>query len=187
MITRREFVKGVAGVAVAGSLMDVGNKENLVAACGLYCGACPMYLATQTKDDSKIKALQQQFGAGKTKLAAEDLLCDGCLGGGRLASFCRACAIRDCAAKKASSKRCSDCSEFACSRITGFNNDGMLHHGEVLENLRQLKTMGIKNWAKHEEDRWRCPQCQAAIAWYDPACSKCGTKRSERLFPLKRA
>jgi hypothetical protein len=187
MMTRREFVKEVAGVAVAGAVINLENNENLVAACGLYCGACPMYLATQQKDEQKLKALQQQFSSGKMKLAPEDLLCDGCLGKGRLASFCRPCAIRECASKKSKTERCSECSDFACSRITGFNNDGMQHHSEVLENLRQLRSAGIKEWTKHEEERWRCPQCKGSIAWYDAACPKCGAKRSDRLFPLKKA
>ena len=188
MITRREFVVGMAGMAVAGKLSGAESSEKLVAPCGLYCGACPMFLATQQKDDQKIKALYQQFSAsGKMKIAAEDLLCDGCIAGGRVASFCRVCQIRDCASKKAKSSRCSECSDFACSRITGFNNDGMLHHSEVLENLRQLRGMGIQEWARHEAERWSCPQCKSPIAWYDAECAKCRTKRSDRLFPLKKA
>jgi hypothetical protein len=186
MITRREFVKGVAGTAVASALIDPSKGENLVASCGLYCGACPMYLATQGKDEQRIKALQQQFASGKTKWTIEDLLCDGCLGNGRLAAFCRTCAIRECAGNKSKEKRCDSCSEFACDRITGFNNDKMLHHAEVLSNLRQLRAMGIKDWAKSEEERWQCPKCRAAISWYDASCPKCGASRSSRLFPLKK-
>jgi hypothetical protein len=187
MITRREFVIGVAGIAVARTLTGAENTENLVAPCGLYCGACPMYLASQQKDGQKIEALHKQFSSGNMKLAVEDLLCDGCIANGRIASFCRKCGIRDCASKKTKSQRCSECSDFACSRITGFNNDGMLHHAEVLENLRQLRGMGIKEWTKHEAARWSCPQCKSQISWYDAECSKCRTKRSDLLFPLKKA
>ena len=72
--TRREFVKGVACAAVAGSIaclkasaaempQNPDSNENLVAPCGLYCGACPMYLATQDKDEQKIKDLVQQFSS----------------------------------------------------------------------------------------------------------------------------
>lgn len=191
MITRREFVAGVACAAVAGKLMgqepDTAKKENLVASCGLYCGACPMYLATQEKDEQRLASIQKQFGSGPMKLSKDDLLCDGCLGGGRLASFCRKCAIRESAAAKTKTRRCSECAEFACSRITAFNNDGMLHHAEVLENLRQLRTMGIKDWTNHEEDRWHCPKCRTMISWYDPECPKCKAPRSAKLFPLKKA
>jgi hypothetical protein len=191
MITRREFVAGVACTTVAGKLMgqetDPAKDENLVASCGLYCGACPMYLATQENDEQRRASMQKQFGSGLSKMPKEDLLCDGCLGGGRLASFCRKCAIRESATAKTKTRRCSECAEFACSRITDFNNDGMLHHAEVLENLRQLHATGIKNWAKHEEDRWRCPKCRAKISWYEPECPKCKAPRSEKLFPLNKA
>jgi hypothetical protein len=197
--TRREFVERLSGTIFAGALVGIQwakavetkdsknasetAAEKLVAVCGLYCGACPMYLATQQNSAEKFAALQKQFGAAFKK---EDLLCDGCLGGGRLASFCRKCAMRDCAAGKNSVKRCSDCSEFACSRITNFNNDGMQHHSEVLANLRQLKTMGIKKWTLDEQDRWLCAQCKTVLSWYDPKCPKCSANRSERLFPLKK-
>jgi len=191
MISRREFVAGVACTAVAGKLIgqeaDTANKEKLVASCGLYCGACPMYLATQENDEQRMASIQKEFGGGPKKMSQEDLLCDGCLGGGRLASFCRKCAIRESAMSKAKTQRCSECTEFACSRITDFNNDGMLHHAEVLDNLRQLGTMGIANWTKHEEDRWRCPKCRTMFSWYEPECSKCKTPRSDKLFPLKKA
>jgi hypothetical protein len=191
MITRREFVAGVACAAVAGKLTgqeaETVRNENLVASCGLYCGACPMYLATQENSDERMESMRKQYGAGALKMSKEDLLCDGCLGGGRLASFCRKCEIRESATAKTKTRRCSECAEFACSRITDFNNDAMLHHDEVLENLRQLRTMGIKDWAKHEEERWQCPKCQAKISWYEPECPKCKAPRSTRLFPLKKA
>jgi hypothetical protein len=191
--TRREFVERLTGTVIAGALIGIHSAEavettaggeKLVAVCGLYCGACPMYLATQQNSDEKLNALMKQFGAAFKK---EDLLCDGCLGGGRLFSYCRKCAMRDCTATKQSVKRCSDCSEFACSRITNFNNDGMQHHSEVLANVRQIKEMGLEKWTRHEEDRWHCSQCKTILSWYDPKCPKCGAIRSERLFPLKKA
>jgi hypothetical protein len=209
--SRRKFVQGIAGTAVAGALISApcigkafilsgqnastpgadkpaeGSGERLVAPCGLYCGACPMYLASQEKDDQKFKALMQQFSAGKMQFKQEDLLCDGCIGGGRVAVFCRKCAMRSCADEKANVTRCSDCTEFPCSKITNFNNDGMQHHSEVMANIRQIREMGIKKWTRYEEDRWSCPQCRTRISWYDKACSKCGAKRSDRLFPLKQA
>jgi hypothetical protein len=196
--TRREFVKGITAAAFAGTLGGMQgiaapvpegpeNKEKLIAPCALYCGACPMYLATQEKDEQKTKSILQQFGARDAKLTLADLQCDGCIGGGRIATFCRKCAMRACAESKPDVTRCADCPDFPCSRITSFNNDGMLHHAEVLENSRQLREVGIKEWAKREQDRWSCPQCRAAISWYDKACSRCGAKRSKRLFPLKQA
>lgn len=207
-MTRRRFVKGIAGAAFCCTWLQLDclaaseliskhtteegkrvqeagtGKENLVAVCGLYCGACPMYIATQTNDEQKQSTLLKQFSSGPMKLKIEDLLCDGCIGNGRVASFCRRCPIRTCPTDKQNVVRCSDCTDFPCSRITNFNNDGMLHHAEVLQNLRQIREMGIQKWAKYDEERWSCPQCRLPMAWYDSKCSNCGTPRSERLFPL---
>jgi hypothetical protein len=210
-MTRRRFVQEIAGAAFCCACLELDclaapaviskniddqskkvqetgtGKENLVAVCGLYCGACPMYIATQTNDEQKQSALLKQFSSGPMKFKMEDLLCDGCIGNGRVASFCRSCPIRSCPADKQNVARCSDCPDFPCSRISNFNNDGMLHHAEVLQNLRQIREMGIQKWAKYEEERWRCPQCRMPMSWYDSKCSKCGTPRSERLFPLPQA
>lgn len=192
MITRRNFVACVACASVAGKLMgqEAGgaNNEKLVAPCGLYCGACPMYLATQANDE---KRLASMFGAGSKQPAKppslENLRCDGCGGGGRTPAHVPKCAIKLCAAEKTKSGICSECAEFPCSRISDFNNDGMQHHSEVLENLRQMRAMGIKDWSKREEERWTCSKCRTKLSWYDAECPNCKTPRSDKLFPLKKA
>ena len=178
MITRREFVCGVACAAAAGNLIGqeagASNNEKLVAPCGLYCGACSAYLATH----------ENRAGTGKAK--GPVMQCDGCLGDGRLPPHASKCEIRECAATKTKTRRCSECEEFPCSLITNFNNDGVPHHGEVLENLRQMRAMGIREWTKHEEDRWGCPKCRTKLSWYDAECPNCKTTRSTKLFPLKK-
>ena len=199
-MARRTFVKGMAGVAVGCACLSLDClatlssnyknsiepvKENLVAVCGLDCGARPMYIATQTNDEEKQKALLKQFSSGPVKLKMEDLLCDGCIGNGRVASFCRDCDMRKCPDDKQDVVRCSDCSDFPCSRIINFNNDGMPHHGEVLNNLKQIQKIGIQKWAKYDKDRWSCPKCNSPVAWYDSKCSKCGASRSKQLFTLQ--
>ena len=195
--TRRAFVQGMAGAVAAGKLGCWGlesaraaqvqkNGDNLVATCGLYCGACPIYLDSQSKSDQKTKEFMQQLGSKQPSVKREDFLCDGCLGKGALISFCAKCNIRSCAEGKKIA-HCSECSEFPCSRITDFNNNygKLLHHSEVLANLNRLRSVGIKEWAKSEEERWRCPKCGNRMGWYDKACSNCGTRRSDRLFALK--
>ena len=176
-ITRREFVAGVACAgaacaAIAGKLTaqetDAAKNENLVAPCGLYCGAC-----------TAIRA-----GSGAKKSPMGNMTCNGCLGGGQLTAHASQCAIRECAINKSKTRRCSECPEFPCSLITDFNNHGVPHHAEVLENLRQLQTMGITDWTKHEENRWRCSKCQTMLSWYDAECPDCKNSRSDKLFPL---
>ena len=188
MITRREFVAGVACATVAGKLIgqeiDTAKNENLVTPCGLYCGACPAYLATKENNEQR---LAPGSGFGPKQLSPASMQCDGCLGGGRVLSHVPKCAIRECAATKSKTRRCSECAEFPCDRITGFNNDGMVHHAEVLDNLHQIRSMGISEWTKREAERWSCPKCQTRLAWYEAECLKCKTPRSDKLFPLKKA
>ena len=196
MITRREFVAGAACCAmVAGELMGqqadsskneavIEKNENLVTACGLYCGACFAYIATQENDETR---LASGFGAssGQMRFSLANMQCDGCLGGGRMLSHVPKCEIRECAATKSKTRRCSGCEEFPCNRITGLSTDGMLHRAEALNNSRQVRSEGIKDWAKREAERWSCSKCQAKIAWYDPECPKCKAPRSDKLFQLK--
>jgi len=193
--TRREFFKKIVGftaiymmpklkVIAEEVLKTPENNEKLVAPCGLYCGACPRYIATQNKDEQKLNILLQQISSQYTKLTPADLQCDGCISNGRLAITANRCTIRECVKKKPTVTRCSNCPEFPCFRIINFNNDGMPHHAEVLGNCRSLNDVGIKKWAKSEEERWSCKQCKTKISWYDKKCSSCGTKRSEHLFSL---
>jgi len=206
-ITRRKLVKGVAGAAVCcacfsldtlavsekNSEQDGKGKEHLAAACGTYCGACPAYMAKHSEDTQVKMKPQKRFSSGSMKSGKgipdpswmDGLLCDGCLSGGMLAAHCKTCQIRLCAANKQNDSRCSDCKELPCYRITSLINMGSyLHRKEYLPNLKKIREMGVQEWAKKEEARWRCPQCGLPISWYDDKCAGCGEPRSQDLFPL---
>lgn len=159
------------------------KRESLIASCGLYCGACEMYRADHDNNEEKCQTLLQQFNARGGKFSLDDIKCDGCLGQGKLTPWCMQCNIRLCNKRESGKFRCSsDCAEFPCSILTDFANDGMTHHVEVVDNLRQLEKTGIKKWAEMEETRWLCPQCQTPISWYTQKCSKCGAERSKKLY-----
>jgi hypothetical protein len=169
------------------------GKEHLAAACGTYCGACPAYIAKHSEDEQIKMRLQKRSSSGPTKALKgippsnwmDGLLCDGCLSGGMLAGHCQRCNIRLCAANKQDDDRCSDCEELPCYRITNLMNMGhYLHRKEYLPNLKKIREMGVQEWVKYEEERWRCPQCGLPMSWYDAECAGCGEPRSERLFPL---
>jgi hypothetical protein len=206
--TRRTFCKRVAGVAFTGAFVDLettaipnpkskgeaeGNGEHLAAACGTYCGACPAYIAKHGESEQTKARLQKRLSSGPTKALKgtpdpswmDGLLCDGCLSGGMLAAHCQNCAIRKCAANKQNDARCTDCEELPCYRITNLINMGSyLHRKEYLPNLKNIREMGAQKWVKYEQELWTCPNCNNSLSWYDPACSNCGAKRSEKLFSL---
>jgi hypothetical protein len=197
--TRRMFCKRMAGIALSGAFIGfetmaipnpkskgeaVGKEEHLVSVCGTYCGACPMYINNQPGDKQKRKEMFERYAGGPMNMNLENLVCDGCLSDGHIAVHCKNCKMRLCAKDKPDVIRCSDCPDFPCSRIKDFSSDGKPHHAELLDNLRNLKKMGIKDWTMHEQVRWTCPGCSNSLSWYDPACSNCGAKRSEKLFSL---
>ena len=210
-ITRRKFVKGVAGTAVSCAcfslnslaaskekevkIKDSNGKVHLAAACGTYCGACPAYIAKHG-DKEQIKMRQQKrLSSGPIKVQKgippanwmDGLLCDGCLSGGSLAAHCRMCNIRLHALKTQNNSRCSECEELPCNRIKGLINMGnYLHRDEYLPNLKKMREMGIEEWIKYEEERWLCPKCGKPVSWYDAECVECGAPRSGRLFSLSK-
>jgi len=206
-ITRRKFVKGVAGGAVCCTCFSLDcfaaseedkikggkGKEYLAAACGTYCGACPAFIAKHSEDEQIKMKRQKSSSSEPTKPLKgippsnwmDGLICDGCLSGGMLAAHCQNCAIRKCAADKQNNSRCSDCEKLPCYRITNLiNMGGYLHRAEYLPNLEKIRKMGVQEWVKYEEERWRCPRCGLPMSWYDTECIRCGEPRSKDLFPL---
>jgi len=63
-------------------------------------------------------------------------------------------------------------------------NTGLLHRAEYLPNLEKIREMGVQEWVKYEEERWRCHWCSMPMSWYDTECAGCREPRSEQLFPL---
>jgi hypothetical protein len=56
---------------------------------------------------------------------------------------------------------------------TDFNNDGLCHHAEVLENLRCMQEMGVAKWISAKEERWHHPECGSQVDWYARTCRSC--------------
>ena len=206
--TRRKFIKGVVGAAFGSyayfsldrlavseedKIKAGKGKEHLASACGTYCGACPAYIARHSEDELIKKRLQKRLSSSSPKVLKgipdpgwmDGLLCDGCLSGGMLVVHCQNCAIRKCAANRQKDSRCSDCEELPCNRITSLiSMGGYLHRKEYLPNLKKIREMGVQEWVKYEEERWRCPKCGQPMRWYDAECTGCGEPRSKQLFPL---
>ncbi len=163
--------------------MTPDNANPHSAPCGLYCGACTMYLAGRRNDRALLEQIAQvlteRLGQSVT---ADDLACDGCMAGGDLAVMCKDCDIRSCAISK-EIVDCADCEKFACQVLLDFTNDGLPHHAEAISNAQSRKSKGTSKWARQEEGRWSCPSCAEPTSWYDNTCASCGT-RLTRTFSL---
>jgi hypothetical protein len=38
----------------------------------------------------------------------------------------------------------------------------------------QLLQLHVDPWLKREDQRWRCPGCEARYSWYQDTCAQCG-------------
>ncbi len=95
---------------------------NIQAYCGLDCGECEAYVATQKNDQAGLeeaaKKWTEQFGA--KKITADMCICDGCPSGKRASTAHAAtCAIRLCASKRGVTT-CAHCPDYGCEILKGF-------------------------------------------------------------------
>jgi len=132
--------------------------------CGLYCGACRV---VQCNEDGTVEALAKEWG-----MEPEQLVCHGCKTD-VLASFCRDCVFKSCAAEKGI-EHCSECGEFPCEQLLAFRDDDFAHHSAVVRNSETMRTMGLPAWLEHERARWSCPECGTRFWWYLKTCTSCG-------------
>lgn len=136
--------------------------RELAGICGLYCGACPVYRAYKDKDSTLLRKL-----AAVGNIPVEKIACDGCLSPSYrlyLPPDSRDCNFRRCA-KKHKVTWCFECTEFPCKMINDFSRDGRAHHTAVIENLKEMKSLGVDKWLKIQEKRWLCPHCGKKLHW----------------------
>lgn len=93
--------------------------NEIIAYCGLDCGKCEAFLATQKNDRAELERVAQKWSEGNTKLTVEDVTCDGCFGK-RVSKYAQSsCAIRACGIDK-KVKNCAYCGEYKCEKIAKF-------------------------------------------------------------------
>ena len=90
--------------------------------CGLNCGECEAYIATQKNDRPGLEAVAkkwaQQFNA--KGMSAEQCVCDGCPSGKRISTAHAAtCTVRLCASARGV-KTCAHCSDYDCATLKEF-------------------------------------------------------------------
>jgi hypothetical protein len=160
------------------------NPRLLLAACGLYCGACYHYRASLPEGKH---LLEEEFRRGR-KL--EGFTCRGCRSDERYVHpDCSQCRIRACADEK-SLEHCGLCREFPCDRLQVFQSDGRIHHRDVLVHLDDLKAKGPDRWLTEQAQRWTCG-CGTGFSWYEAFCHCCGAPLrsygSEPAAPSRRS
>lgn len=49
----------------------------------------------------------------------------------------------------------------------------------MIDNLKMINEVGIKNFIRNEAVKWICPKCSAVICVHKPTCLSCGHKWHE--------
>jgi hypothetical protein len=142
-------------------------NEKLVSACGLYCGACGIFLATQENDAEKLLqyaiVLNQPF---------DETLCDGCRANRKSGHCKNMCSFIKCTSDKGI-EFCGTCSDYPCKELLGFQST-MPHRLEILESQDLLKEIGRENWLVKMNEKFSCPRCNTINSAYDVSCRRCG-------------
>lgn len=90
--------------------------------CGLDCGECEAYIATQADDRAGLEATARKWAAqyGGTVIDPDACICDGCSSGRRISTAHAAtCAIRLCASERGV-VTCAHCDDYGCATLQPF-------------------------------------------------------------------
>jgi len=162
---------------------EIRNKD-LMAPCGLYCGACNVYIATRDGNE-KLKAVMGKLFGTKP----EETECLGCMQPDppkKLYSFCKTCKIRNCVKSKGYYS-CHQCNEWPCSMIENF---GFPIGARVMKKVIPLwrakvaehgDEKGSIEWARAECERYHCPSCGKPLFRGAQTCRSCKKPVADEL------
>lgn len=162
---------------------EIRNKD-LMAPCGLYCGACGVYIATRDGNE-KFKAVMGNLYGTKP----EDTQCYGCMQPDppkKMYGYCKSCNIRACVISRGFYS-CHQCSEWPCDRI---NNFGFATGVRVMKRTIPIwracvaelgDEQGSVKWAHLECERYHCPNCGQSLFRGAQHCRKCKAQLADKL------
>ena len=129
-------------------------KSTLIAPCGMNCGICMAYLRDKNK-------------------------CPGCrLFHKKEPVTIASCKIKNCATfKNRKSKFCFECEGFPCDKLNHLDKRYRTKYKmSMIENLENIKQLGVREFMKNEKIRWTCSQCGETICVHRGLCYTCGKK-----------
>jgi hypothetical protein len=131
------------------------NIFSLIAPCGMNCGICLAYLREKNK-------------------------CPGCRGAGLNKPVTRSqCKIKNCSTFiKDMSLFCFECEKLPCDRLKHLDKRYRTKYQmSMIENLEQIKKVGIKKFVAAEKTRWVCSECGGIVCVHKGCCVRCGKKK----------
>jgi len=145
------------------------RDNKLAAVCGLYCGSCSAYIATQESEDN-LKKIADQFG-----MTVEMVRCKGCRSDKR-GGYCEQCKMFECAWNKGYDF-CHQCPDYPCAELKLFQQAAP-HRNDLWKDNQAIKEIGCNCWLKEVEKRYTCSSCGTVNSAYDLTCRNCGNDPS---------
>ncbi len=144
--------------------------QELVGKCGLYCGACTIYVAQHDSEEWREKI------ATKSNCSPEKVRCNGC---GALTSECwgNGCKIVLCTRAKGVNY-CYECSDFGEGKCDRFGNlaKSYLNAGvDLRKNLSRIQAGETDEWLRESAERFTCKTCGKPVSAWFTECHNCGT------------
>jgi hypothetical protein len=132
--------------------LSVVFTNEMIAPCGINCGTCLAFLRDKNR-------------------------CPGCLfPDEEKRKSCQQCKIKNCPEHSVSdSILCCDCSRFPCQRIKHIDKRYRTKYKtSLINNLLSVKEIGIGNFLKNEQAKWKCPYCCSTVSVHSEKCLICG-------------
>lgn len=157
-------------------MSDESHDPRLLAPCGLFCGACGVYIATRDHNERFKAVLGKLYGTKPEKTE-----CKGCMQGDNpelIYGYCKSCPIRDCVRKKGFYS-CHQCNEWPCKYVQNFGFPvGKKVMNRAIPEWRQLcsthgKENGCIKFAEAQLARYKCPKCGYPLFRGAQQCRSC--------------
>lgn len=153
---------------------DVADKR-MAAVCGLFCGACSLYIGS-TEEPARLEKLAARIG-----LAVEEAVCHGCRAE-RRSVYCQSCDFVACALGKGLDF-CGQCGEYPCEELKKFQAERP-HRLELWRSQERIGQIGWEAWLTEMAGHYACPECGTVNSAYDQGCRRCGRTPSCRYVEL---
>jgi hypothetical protein len=127
------------------------GDANLVAPCGLFCGACPVFRASG--DSALAERLAKTLGVRQ-----EQVSCLGCrVEEGHIKVMGEpVCPTYDCCIQEKGLQFCYECGEFPCLKLAPCSDKAqVLPHNTKVYNLVLLQKLGVEEWLDRAQQLWR--------------------------------
>ena len=123
----------------------------LIAPCGMNCGICFAHL----RDKNVCPGCRIECSS-KPKTRSE-------------------CRIKNCTLLiSTNSDFCYDCTEYSCKRLKQLDKHYRAKYNmSMIENLDNIRELGIEQFLQKEQERWRCPDCGGPICVHRGFCLNC--------------